>query len=427
MSNNVSLLTRGWARGVLLSFTLAVVCASIPVVTLAEQGRRLAPAGVRAVWLRPLIGANVEVRRSPQNARVFIRAELAKIKRAGFDTVYVESYFDGYTIYPSAVATQRPLSMTYGVATRDDHGRVQTWDVLNTYLTEGRRIGLSMHGWFQVFYAWHTGLGDVSNSPIFGPHPEWLALDASGSPMVRAEPEGSRGEISKIFMSPSNRGARAYLIRLVGELAKHYPNLDGIQLDFIRYPSHELTPFDYSADALRQFTQATGLDARQISSDKTPREWARWQEWKAEQVTATVRALSRTIRSVRPQMIISAAVYPGFQEDLRLKMQDTRKWARLGLIDVLLPMLYGRDIERLDAWAREFRAGVDQRTRIYPALFIGDFYEPKSNRLDNRYLSLSERHGFDGIGLFAAQFVTDELATELSDTDFGRMAVKKSR
>jgi hypothetical protein len=126
-------------------------------------------------------------------------------------------------------------------------------------------------------------------------------------------------------------------------------------------------------------------------------------------------------------MIISAAVYPGFEEDLRLKMQDTRAWARLGLIDALLPMLYGRDFGRLEAWAREFRAGVGRRTRIYPALFIGDFYDPKTNRLDDRYLLLEKNHRFDGVGLFAAQLVTDELATQLSDSDFGRITVKESR
>jgi uncharacterized lipoprotein YddW (UPF0748 family) len=406
---------------------LLFVCAIGPLPASARAVRRRAPTGVRAVWLRPLIGAGVEVRRSPDQSRALIRAELSKVKRAGFNTVYIESFFDGYTSYPSKVATQRPLSLKFGVATRDSHGRIVTWDVLGTYLEEGMRLGLSVHAWVQVFFAWHTGLGDVANSPIFGPHPEWLALDASGSPLVRAEPEGARGEISKLFMSPSHRGVRAFLVRLVRELSLRYRGLDGIQLDFIRYPSQELAVFDYSRDAIRQFKRASGLSARDLSPDKTPVEWGRWQTWKAEQVTSALRELSGAIRISRPDMVISAAVYPDFEEDLRLKMQDTRRWARLGLVDALLPMLYGRDFDQLDTWAREFRAGIKGRTRIYPAIFIGDFYDSKTHNIDGRYLALGKQHGFDGIGLFAAQLVTDKLAEDLSAGDFGSKTKQESR
>ena len=378
-----------------------------------------APAGVRAVWVRPFIGAGEYVRRSPERGRAFIRAELERVRRAGFDTVYVESYFDGYTIYPSRVAQQRPLAITYGVASRGPAGRVETWDVLRVYLEEGRRLGLSVQAWFEVFFAWHTGLGEVSRSPIFSRHPDWLALDASGSPLVRAEAEGPNREISKVLMSPSHRGVRSFLNLLVREIAVRYPALDGIQLDYIRYPAHTpQAPFDYSADALRQFRAATGLDARKLSPDATPREWLRWQGWKTEQVTEVVRQLGHTVRSVRPRWVISAAVFPGFEEDLRVKMQDTREWARRGYVDALLPMLYSPNFERVDEWAREFREGIGRGTRVYPALFIGHLYDPKAGRLDERYLRLMRKHDFDGVGLFAAQLLTDDLIARLAGGAF---------
>ncbi len=126
-------------------------------------------------------------------------------------------------------------------------------------------------------------------------------------------------------------------------------------------------------------------------------------------------------------MIISAAVFPGFEEDLRIKMQDTRAWAREGLVDALLPMLYSTNFERVDAWAREFRAGIDRRTRVYPALYIGHFYDAKTRRIDQRYLSLESRYGFDGVGLFAAQMLTDDLIKQLAAGAFDAAQAAKTR
>jgi uncharacterized lipoprotein YddW (UPF0748 family) len=382
-----------------------------------SQARPLAPVGVRAVWVRPFINADEATRRSPGNGRMFIQRELQRIKRAGFDTVYVESFFDGYTIYPSSVATQRPLEIKYGVAFRDSEGRARSWDVLQAYLDEGRALGLNIHAWFQVFFAWHTGLGPVERSPIFGTHSEWLALDKSGSPLVSAEAEGAGKEIKKVFMSPSHPGVQRFLVKLVNEVCLRYPQLGGIQLDYIRYPTHTPeAPFDYNLDALNRFRRATGLDARRLSQTGTPADWLRWEQWKTGQVTSVVRELSKTIRAVRPSLIISAAVFPDFAQDLRVKMQDTREWSRLGLIDALLPMLYSEDYVRVDSWAREFREGIGRRTRVYPALYIGHFYNPQLGSFDSRYLELKTKYEFEGVGLFAAQLLTDDLVERLAAT-----------
>lgn len=383
--------------------------------SLSKQTLR-APARVRAVWVRPFIDAGTEVRRSPEAGRKVIRRELERIKQAGIDTVYIESFFDGYTMYPSQVASMRPLEIKYGIATMDAMGEARGWDVLRTYLEEGDKLGLSIHAWFEVFFVWHTGLGDVTKSPIFSKHPDWLALDERNSPLVQAEAEGTNKEIAKVFLSPSHQGVRRFLVSLVTEIARNYPTLDGVQLDYIRYPTHvKGAAFDYSPDALRKFKLATNLDARKLSPDGTPREWQRWQDWKTSQVTQAVRELSGAIRRVRPRMIISAAVFPDFEEDLRIKMQDTRTWSREGLVDALLPMLYSTNFNRVDCWAAEFRNGINpNQTRVYPAFYVNHFYNAKTARLDSRYLELESRYNFDGIGYFAAQLLTDDLIKTLA-------------
>ncbi|MDQ4121867.1 MAG: family 10 glycosylhydrolase [Acidobacteriota bacterium] len=368
-------------------------------------------AQVRAVWVRPFVNANAETRGSSVKGREFIRLELEKIKRARLNTVYLESFWSGYTIYPTRITKQRPLSISYGVA--DENG--QGWDVLQTYIEEGKKLNLKIHAWIHVFHQWNSNLGGLEKSPIFSRFPEWAMLDSAGSPLVKTEVEGINRDIYKTFLSPSNEEARRFLRLVVSELASNYPDLNGIQWDYIRYPLHSPeTSFDYNPNTLAQFQRETKLDARKLSAKETPKEWKIWQDWKTRQVSEFVKELAQIIRDKQPEWEISAAVFPSFEENMRLKMQDSQAWAKLRLIDALLPMLYSTDFEKVDSWAKEFRAGIPAKTRIYPAIFIGHFYNAKEKSLDERYLNLREKFKFNGFGLFAAQSLTDDLIAKLA-------------
>jgi hypothetical protein len=78
-------------------------------------------------------------------------------------------------------------------------------------------------------------------------------------------------------------------------------------------------------------------------------------------------------------------------------------------------MLYSTDYPKVESWAKEFRAGVPEKTKIYPAISIGHFYESKEKAFDERYLNLREKFKFDGFGLFAAQNLTDDLVEKLAE------------
>lgn len=371
----------------------------------------VAKAQVRAVWVRPFIGAKEETRKNAAQGREFIRAELEKIKRANLNTVYVEAFWNGYSMYPSQIVPQRPLAIPYGTA--PENGK--SWDVLQTYLDEGERLDLKIHAWLHVFHQWNTNLGGLEKSPIFAKHPDWAILDATGSPLVKSEAEGANRDIYKIFISPSNPAVRKYLRGVVSELAEKYPKLGGVQWDYIRYPLHtNEQSFDYNRLALAAFQKETGIDAKKLYAKRTPKEWQIWQDWKTRQVTIMVEELAGIVRKRRPNWEISAAVFPDIEQNLRVKMQDWKGWAEKGLVDALLPMLYSTDYVRVESWARDFRRDIPAKTKVYPALFIGHFYNPKEKKLNGDYLEIERKFKFDGFGLFAAQSLTDDLIEKLS-------------
>ena len=368
----------------------------------------------KAVWVRPFINADVETRKDAAKGREFIRRELERIKRADLNTVYLETFWDGYTIYPSKFAPQRPLTVPYGVAYKDEAEQNVTWDVLKVYLDEGEKLNLKIHAWLHVFHQWNSNLGGLEKSPIFKQFPEWAMLDVNGSPFVKSEAEGANRDVYKVFMSPSHPPVRKFLCQVVAEAADKYPRLAGVQWDYIRYPLQTAdAPFDYNPLTLAQFQKETGLDARKLSAKETPKEWKRWQDWKTGQVTEVVRELAEIVRRKQPEWEISAAVFPGIEENLRVKQQDWKNWAEKGYVDALLPMLYSTDYNRVETWAKAFRSEVAPKTKIYPAIFIGHFYNDRENKFDGRYLQLTEKFKFDGFGLFAAQSLTDDLIEKL--------------
>jgi uncharacterized lipoprotein YddW (UPF0748 family) len=379
-------------------YVLCVLCGSF----LTSQSQ------TKAVWVRPFINAGAETRKDSAKGREFIQAELQKIKRANLNTVYLEAFWDGYTIYPSRVVPQRPLNINYGVA---ENGK--GWDVLRTYIEEGEKLGLKIHAWIHVFHQWNTNLGGVEKSPIFSRHPDWAMLNAEGSPLVVTEAEGANRDIYKVFMSPSNREVRKYLHDVIGEIVNKYPKLGGIQWDYIRYPLQTSeAPFDYNPLTLAAFQKETGLDARKLDAKQTSKEWKIWQDWKTGQVTETVKELAGIVRKKQPKWEISAAVFPNIEENLRIKQQDWKDWSKKGYVDALLPMLYSTDFTKVENWAKDFQRDVAPQTRIYPAIFIGHFYNAKT--FDGRYLDLQTKFKFDGFGLFAAQNLTDDLVEKLA-------------
>ena len=130
--------------------------------------------------------------------------------------------------------------------------------------------------------------------------------------------------------------------------------------------------------------------------------------------TETVKELAVIIRKNQPRWEISAAVFPDIKQNLRVKQQDWKTWSEKGYVDALLPMLYSTDYNRVESWAKEFRRLIAPKTKIYPAIFIGHFYNAKENKYDKRYLNLTEKFKFDGVGLFAAQSLTDDLIEKLA-------------
>src|SRR5262249_35056307 len=143
-------------------------------------------------------------------------------------------------------------------------------------------------------------------------------------------------------LDPGDPEVRAYTHLVLMHLAERY-DLDGMHLDFVRYPGGG--DWGYSSGALAAFDAASGRTGAPAPTDPE------WQRWRRDQVTAFASDLPNDLIRQKPRLKLSAAVIPwgtgpASQADwVRTSaysevFQDWDAWLRTGVIDLAVAMNY---------------------------------------------------------------------------------------
>jgi uncharacterized lipoprotein YddW (UPF0748 family) len=332
-----------------------------------------AQAEVRAMWLDR--GTIVQAGSELKLAKIF-----DKLASSGINTVFFETLNAGYPIYPSQVAPQQnPL--------------VKGWDPLASAVKLAHERGMELHAWVWVFATGNNrhnalvNLPDAYPGPVLSAYPDWANYDNRGKQI----PPGQ----GKPFLDPANPAVRNYLQRLLSEIVTRY-KVDGLQLDYIRYPFQDPgadRTYGYGLASREQFQKLTGVDPVDISPrDRLPtrapapkplpgqpasppppspeeaqailqrnRElWKLWTEFRVQQVDSFVADISKHLRQLRPNLILSAAVFPIPEaERLHKIQQHWEVWARQGDIDLIVPMSYALDTNRFQRLIEPYLTQVD--------------------------------------------------------------------
>jgi uncharacterized lipoprotein YddW (UPF0748 family) len=245
------------------------------------------------------------------------------------------------------------------------------FDPLELLIREAHDRGMRVHAWVVAQLVW--GLAPLPRDPahLVNTNPEWLAvprelaLELHGmSPSdpryvqrLHAWAVENEATTEGLFASPSHPGARARLAAVVEDLVRRY-EVDGIHLDYIRYPSPE---YDYSRSTLDDFRAwarrqlppglRSGLEARDRAGDVLA--WTRenprlWNDWRESQVTETLLAVRAAMEPWRDRVVLSAAVFADPVDALQGRFQDWPEWLRGGWIDAAATMAYTPDLQRFE-------------------------------------------------------------------------------
>ncbi len=344
-------------------------------------------AEIRAIWLDR--GTIIRAGSEQGLAQIFDR-----LKTAGINTVFFETVNAGYPIYPSAIAPeQNPMA--------------RGWDPLAAAVKLAHERDMELHAWIWTFAAGNQRHNVLLNQPTDYPgpliavHPAWANYDERGQMIPLGQ--------TKPFLDPANPEVRSYLLRLIEEIATRY-DVDGLQLDYIRYPFQDPSAgrsYGYGLAARQQFQQLAGVDPKQITpSDREL--WQRWTEFRTQQVDFFVSEASRLVRRLKPNLIFSVAVFPLPQHERLQKIQQNWElWAQRGDVDLVVTMTYAMDTNRLQQLASPWLNGSSNvgSALILPAIRLLNL--PEIVAVDQIQSLRDSATG--GFSLFAAENLSDRL------------------
>lgn len=236
-----------------------------------------------------------------------------------------------------------------------------------------RAEGLAFHRWTWIMN--RTGDPWVKEH-----HPEWFNVSRKGESSLTHPPYVGYYQ----WLCPTRPEVQEYLREQVQEAASH-PEVDGVHLDYIRYPDvilprglwakyglvqdHEMAEYDfcYCEVCRAAFEEQTGRDPLRLPDPPADLDWRvfRWNS-----ITHMVRVLAAAVREREKE--ISAAVFPTPALARKLVRQAWDQWP----LDRVFPMLYHRFYEEPVAWigraAAEGVKALDGAFPLHAGLYLPD-------------------------------------------------------
>lgn len=251
-----------------------------------------------------------------------VLAKLDALADTHFNAVFLDTYFRGYVIYPgSALVPQNPQAAPMG-------------DILKWVVDEAHKRGLQVHNWPEYgCYAYHTmdAKADKSRGALLDKHPELTAKTATGATFLHNDQFGDF-----YSLCPANPESFKLLSQLYVEMMTRY-NFDGLNLDRMRFPSHDYCYCDYCKE---HFKKDTGLDL--VAFDKDTTGAAKFLDWKRHKLADGVEMVVKAVRAARPDANMTAYVVG--PDEMDEKAQSWDLWVKRGLLDAIGVSMYGPDI-----------------------------------------------------------------------------------
>lgn len=318
---------------------------------------------VRAVWLTTIGGLDwphsyAQSKTGIDKQKRELCTLLDMYQKAGINTVLIQTRIRGTVIYPSQYEP-------WDGCLSGNPGTSPGYDALQFAIDECHRRGMELHAW-------------VVTIPVG----KWDKLG------VRSLRKKYPNLIRKIgadgYMDPENPFTASYLADICGEIATNY-NVDGIHLDYIRYP--ETWNIRVSRDQGRTY------------------------------ITNIVRQISQRVKNQKPWIKVSCSPIGKFNDLRRYRSngwnaytkvcQDAQGWLRDGLMDQLYPMMYFRN-DQFFPFAIDWAEQSHGKT-VAPGLGIY-FLNPREGnwRLDDvtRQMHFLRQYGL-GQTFFRGKFLTD--------------------
>ena len=268
---------------------------------------------LRAVWVTTLGGLDwprtkaTSAATCAQQQRELCQL-LDQLKAAGINTVLLQTRVRGSVIYPSAIEP-------WDVALTGSFDKDPGYDPLRFAIEEAHRRGMELHAW-------------VVTIPAFK---QAVAKQMGKRGLLKTHPDLLRKHADMYYLDPGLPATADYLLRICHEIVSRY-DVDGLHFDYIRYPENAAS-FNDAATFRRYAAKGVSKAA-----------------WRRDNITRIVRRIYEDVKAVKPWVRVSSSPVGKYADVSRFPSrgwnardavhQDAEGWLRMGIHDILFPMMY---------------------------------------------------------------------------------------
>ncbi len=351
---------------------------------------------LKGVWLRPT-----------QRSQSEIEATLDKLKEAGINNVFLETFYHAKTIYPSEVLSRYNIT--------NQRQEFVGFDPLMVWITEAHKRKMKIHVWFECFYVGNDN-PNINPNHILSVYPQWAntTREKYNSKVLAS----STAEHNGYFLDPANPAVQTFLLEVLNEIINKYEP-DGVNLDYIRYPlssdkksaNYENSNWGYTQFARDEFMQIYDIDPVDIS--KNAREWDLWSNYRQEKITNFVVKAKDVIHK---RAILTAVIFPDRQRSLDTKMQDWKTWSSKNYIDGFTPLLLTCDYDTAKSLLQDIKNYSSKYTDIYAGVFVAFMNGSTDDLL--RQIHMSRELKAKGIIIFDHNHFKSKYSDAVSESAF---------
>lgn len=283
---------------------------------------------------------------------------------------------DLYLLVATPTTTHAQVPGLAPTPLRRDHG-----DQLAQAISAAHRHDVRVHAWIVALS--DEGM-DARSRSEFG---------AAGRLLV------DRDGVRRNWLDPRNAENRARIRETVSHLAANYA-VDGIHLDYIRYPDFSSSLGTATRAAFERRTRRpVETWPRDIQYPARPR-YKEFVAYRAECVTTIVSEARQALRAKAPKAKLTAAVYGRYPLCIESVGQDWMSWLRDGLIDYAASMNYASDLQQYTKYLDDQSRVPEFRRKILTGIGVTAAESNINGIQVVDQLALARDRGFGGYALF---------------------------
>ena len=259
-----------------------------------------------------------------------------ELAAAGVNMILPNMAWAGVAHYSSKILPQSKTFTRYG-------------DQLAQCVTAARTYDLEVHVWKITWNLEGAPKGFVEKMRKDGR----TQVSATGKPLN--------------WLCPSHPKNVQLEVESILEIVTNY-DVDGIHLDYIRYPGSHAC---YCEECRKRFTLATRQQIDEWPTTVLPGTGTYGDEyigWRTQQITRLVRMLHKRLREANPDIKLSTAVFGGYPACVTSIGQDWIAWAKAGYVDFVCPMNYTEDTNYFTELFVNQLALMPKEVAIYPGI-----------------------------------------------------------